>query len=160
MPFVNKVLTYLLYNAKIYFEVVFKSEVKLPFKPQKEIDMKKFLAIFLALLICVPLLASCNLDLSEQFNQLSDQLFSQIVDLAGGFIKEDTTPKETFDYSSELIKDSSTEDIESTPVETEPEILTSLKTPTSLSFPMCQSFRSLWLTPVQRARCISLSVLM
>ena len=83
--------------------------------------MKKFLAIFLALLICVPLLASCNLDLSEKFNQLSDQLFSQIVDLAGGFIKEDTTPKETFDYSSELIKDSSTEDIESTPVETEPE---------------------------------------
>lgn len=93
--------------------------------------MKKLIAVLLVILICVPALASCNLDFSATFEQLSEQIFSQAVDLAGGFLKEDTTPKQSYDYGSELLpSDTETEvetetetesETQSTPVETEPE---------------------------------------
>lgn len=84
--------------------------------------MKKLLAVFLAS-ICVFSLIACNMDFSSQLGAISDNILSQVVDLAGGLLKEDTSIDTSGNFDSELIKEtsSSTGSDVTPPDEPEPE---------------------------------------
>lgn len=67
--------------------------------------MKKILALLLVSLFLFSMVG-CSIDLSEKFAEISDNILSQAVGLAGGLLKEDTSV-DTSNFDSELIKDTS-----------------------------------------------------
>ena len=67
--------------------------------------MKKLLALLLVSLFLFSMVG-CSIDLSEKFAEISDNILSQAVGLAGGLLKEDTSI-DTSNFDSELIKDTS-----------------------------------------------------
>ncbi len=69
--------------------------------------MKKLFIVLIAL-ICVFSLSACSLDFSEKLAEISDNIMSQVVGMAGGLLKEDTSLDTSNNYESELIKDTGT----------------------------------------------------